>query len=84
MSKVPMARLVPVQVDWLDSSSHDGWQTMAEAKAHHRNKMHCRSVGLLVADNEHGITITHSIHQQNVAGTMHIPRGAVTKVRRLR
>lgn len=84
MSKVPMRSLPAVVVDWLDSSSHDGWQTMDEAQAHHRNKMHCRSVGLLIADNRHGVTVAHSVHQENVAGTMHIPRGAILKMRRLR
>lgn len=79
-----MPELARVEVRWVDSASHDGWQSIDEARASHGNKMRCRSVGILIARNQHGVTIAHSIHQDNVAGTMHIPRGAITKVRRLR
>lgn len=75
-----------VEVEWVDSSYHSGspgWQSHSEVLAARRRVVRCLSVGLLIADDKHGVTIASSAHGNELAGTMSIPRGAVTKVRHI-
>jgi hypothetical protein len=73
-----------VEVEWVDSSYHTaraGWQAHDEVIAERRRVVRCLSVGLLIADDKHGVTLASSAHGNDLAGTMSIPRGAITKVR---
>jgi hypothetical protein len=76
-----------VEVDWLDSTiPHDGWMKRKDviAPAYRLDQTLCLSVGLLIADDKHGVVLASSAHGSDIAGVTIIPRGQVRKVRRLR
>ena len=87
MSKRPHPEAHRVEVQWDDSTiPAGGWLRHAEvtAKSYRRLHVRCLSVGLLIADDKHGIALASSVHGHDVAGVTIIPRGQVRKVRRLR
>ncbi len=76
-----------VEVDWLDSTiPHAGWMRHREVvdPSYRLRQVRCLSVGLLIADDRHGVVLASSAHGPDIAGVTIIPRGQVKKVRRLR
>lgn len=87
VSKRPHPEAHRVEVEWADSTiPHEGWIRHADVmNPRYRNKMvRCLSVGLLLADDKHGVALASSAHRADVAGVTIIPRGQVLKLRRLR
>ncbi len=82
-----MTRLHPeasrVEVEWVDSVLYDGWRERKDVVQSRRKDVRCVSVGLLLADDKHGITLASSAHGTEVAGAVHIPRAVITRVRRI-
>ena len=81
-----------VEVEWLDSVSWSGWRARAEreAKATVDEQRH-RSVGYVLADNEHGLMLARDLSDwpedgepQACADVLLIPRAVVVKVKELR
>ena len=72
-----------VEVQWVDSTGHDGWHAPEEA-LENLDKMECLAAGYLVAEDEKGIVIAlgHGALGQHLS-SMAIPRAAVLRVRRL-
>lgn len=76
-----------MEVEWVDSTIPcEGWMRHADvmAPAYRNRVVRCLSVGLLLADDKHGIALASSAHRSDVAGVTIIPRAAVKKMRRLR
>lgn len=72
-----------VEVTWNDSTIlHDGWQPI-DAILRRRRVVRCTSVGLVLADDERGVVLAASVHGNEAAGIVMIPRGAIVRSRRL-
>lgn len=87
MSKRRHPKAYRVEVEWNDSTiPHAGWMAHSDvvAPSYRKRMVRCLSVGLVLADDKHGIALASSAHASEVAGVTIIPRGQVTKVRRLR
>lgn len=87
MSRRPHPEAHRVEVEWNDSTiPPGGWLPHADvlAKDYRRRQVRCLSVGLLIADDKHGIALASSVHGRDVAGVTIIPRGQIRKTRRLR
>jgi hypothetical protein len=80
-----MKRMRRLEVEWVDSHSHDGWQSVVAARREHRKTRRIVSVGLLVKRDARALTLAVSAGPWGqVHGVLHIPKGAIMKVRRLR
>lgn len=71
-------------VEWSDSSQHGSWQSASDAVADRTKKVRCYSVGILLANDEHGMVVASSAHGTEVSGVMTIPRAAILRAKRLR
>jgi hypothetical protein len=74
-----------VLVDWIDSTSFSThrWRDLGESKQLTPSKI--QSVGFLVAEGKSFITLTGSLcEENNASGCMTIPRGCITRMRRLK
>jgi hypothetical protein len=82
-SQWPLKRLV--EVEWRDSCSHGGWNTVEN----HRKRCAvgpCRSIGYIMSDADRMLTLaqSQSAVNQDVTDIIAIPREAVVKIRRLK
>ena len=71
-----------VLVNWDDSNVTHGWRLddCSEDKVDH-----CRTVGILIADNEKGMTIALGDSDcGSVMETITIPKGCIIKIKELR
>lgn len=75
-------------VEWLDSSSGRGWQTLDDVKKNAADPLFCRSVGWLVERNRKQITIASSLSGEknpgiriNASGDISIPLKCVVRVK---
>lgn len=87
MSKRQYPAAHRAEVEWLDSTiPHAGWMKHADVvdPAYRRSQIRCLSVGLLIANDKHGVVLASAVHGREIAGVIIIPRGQVRKVRRLR
>lgn len=79
-----MSRAHRVEVVWRDAMlDNGGWFTV---KAHLRGRWgdSIHSVGIVLRDDEEGITLASSVHGDKASGVVHIPAGTIVKRRRLR
>ena len=74
-----------VEVCWLDAHSTDPWTPIEELDAVAPFEgLPCRTYGVVVATNEHGIMVSGSINgATSVGASWFIPRLMVTRVRTL-
>lgn len=73
-----------IEVEWIDSTGRSDWHDPADARLL-LSKMHCRSVGYLVADEKDGIIISQGVGAYGGwLSSMAIPRAAVLKMVKLR
>jgi hypothetical protein len=70
-----------VEVEWVDSHGMEGWHPTDDAVAL-LDKLRCRSVGYLVADDERGVVIALGEGSEQLLSSMAIPRQAIVKVTR--
>jgi hypothetical protein len=85
------ARLVPVEVEWIDSAFTRGWRDPDEMLSE-SGCMNCISVGYLIRKTPKMVTIVQSHHDLKREQRFHdswsealsIPRSCVRKIRRLR
>ena len=71
-----------VEVDWVDSCRHGGWQEVEEYLEEHVLK--CRSAGYLLRSNRKEVMLIQSLDPNNKAtDSMCIPRSSVKKIRYL-
>jgi hypothetical protein len=74
-----------VEVWWDDCTLlAPGWTPLARIAEVRRKAVKCRSVGFVVRDDKHGITLAQNVHANDVAGVVHIPRGQIRKIKRRR
>ena len=72
--KKPSAEtMAVVEVRWLDSCGPDGWEPIKGP----RTPMRIRSVGLLVEENDEGLTLSACAGEDNVHAPITIPWCAV-------
>ena len=78
-----------VLVEWQDSHSGDGWQSL-DAIAAAATPVHCRSVGWIVSrENETTVLVSHISGEKNGnlrlfgKGDIAIPNNAIVKIRPL-
>lgn len=72
-----------LEVDWDDSTyALPGWHPIDEVVGD-RSLTRCVSVGFVLADDKHGIVLAGSVHGNEAAGVMRIPKGAIRHRRRL-
>jgi hypothetical protein len=66
-------------IEWWDALSESGWEALGEPDIHP-----VLSIGFVVAEDKTAITIAaaYSIDQSN--SRMHIPKGWITKIKRVR
>ena len=74
-----------MEVEWRDSVqlAHGEWFPSSEVQRRRKNDR-CYSAGFVLADDKRGIVIASSIHCGEACGAIAIPRGAISKKRRLR
>jgi hypothetical protein len=75
-----------IEVIWIDSAQSHGWKDrQAEIDSPDRlRSMRCRSVGYMLADDEHGVMLAESLSDyDNVACTTTIPKFAIVERRNL-
>ncbi len=79
-----------VLVEWVDSHSARGWQSLEELKAN-AVPLHCRTVGGLVTQTKEGVMLTAGLAGEkngsteiDGAGHYYIPRGCIRKLTVLR
>jgi hypothetical protein len=77
-----------VQVEWVDSVSHDGWDNheAAVTRAATPGVLDCTSVGLLLANTDDYVLLctTHMRDGDLVQGLLQIPQVAVREIKGLR
>lgn len=72
------------EVEWVDSwLSGKGWEPVSSARVM-GDKIKCRSAGYVLNDTKRGVVLASSLSYNNAAGTVFIPRRAITKRKRLR
>jgi hypothetical protein len=74
-----------VFVEWLDSTSPEGWRTTREVSdlADGRHELECWSVGLLIGESLDRIVISTSQNLQGDAiSPLAIPKVAITRMRK--
>ena len=80
-----------VEVEWLDSQSWSGWHPHAQVVHEHSDESDkmCRSVGYLIVDDEHGVTLAQSQtgpraddgkHPRSWGDTIFVPRSQVKRM----
>ena len=79
-----------VLIEWVDSHSGRGWQTLDELEGN-AEPLYCRSVGWLIKETEHCKTIVpHIAGEENGdvmllgCGDLTIPTKAIVKVKHLK
>lgn len=81
---VPKKHHWRLEVLWEDSTVwHRGWEPIEDVLKE-RDKVHCLSVGFVLADDKEGIVLGASVHNNEVAGVTMIPRRQVIQKKRLR
>lgn len=67
-----------MRIDWLDSMNRAGWHEAEE----HKNLLH-HSVGFVVEENKHRITITScaQTNGESVRSAITIPKGCIVKMK---
>jgi hypothetical protein len=67
-----------VYVEWVDSSGHDGWAPRNDLADHARPST-CRTVGLVVLENDQALTIAQTLDDThgNFNAAMTIPKFAI-------
>jgi len=68
-----------VYIEWLDAVSESGWETIEKAEAHP-----VLSIGFVVAEDDNAICIAAAISYDQSNSRMQIPKGMITKVKRVR
>lgn len=71
-------------IEWQDSTLGNRWITTREAVTERDEVTRCYSVGLLLANDKHGMLIASSAHGGEVTGVLTIPRGAILRAKRIR
>jgi hypothetical protein len=74
-----------VLVDWIDSTSFSThrWRDLGESKQLTPSTI--QSVGFLVAESKSFITLTGALdEEEHASGCITIPRGCITRMRRLK
>ena len=69
----------PVFIRWHDAQSHDGWSTIDAILAERRAEV--RTLGFLVAQDEHFYYVANSVNAADNACVMEIPIGCVIEQR---
>lgn len=78
-----LRKLPLVEVTWKDASGNSRWQTLEEAAQ--SDLIECRTSGRIVSRNAKKLVLCSTINSNGtVNDTTTIPRGWVTKVRRLK
>lgn len=75
-----------ISVEWEDSVlSHQGWEPIADViDRQARDRVISTTVGIVLADDDRGVVIASSIHGNEAAGIVTIPKSAIRKRKRLR
>lgn len=77
-----MHKLPLIIVEWDDCSTHTGWSSVSDDAT--TNAVHCISVGWKVKSNRRHLVITPIRDNYNKCDDRQIiPRGCITKIRRL-
>jgi hypothetical protein len=64
-----------VQLRWVDAQSIDGWEPLSEVLATPPTEV--RTVGFLVGETDVAFFIANSIHDEEAACTMQVPKCCV-------
>ena len=72
-----------LRVDWIDSTSHSGWNDREHLETHHCNS--CISCGIQVKTEKGTLGIAHSacVENSDICDTIIIPRKAIRKIERI-
>ena len=68
-----------VYIEWWDAVSEAGWETVEQAETHP-----VLSIGFVVAEDNNAICIAAAISYDQSNSRMQIPKGMITKVKRVR
>lgn len=70
-----------VEVTWVDSASYSPWLKKEEALKWAEEECFCYTVGYVLSQNSHSLTLTQARGTSNVGGLWAIPNVCVRKVR---
>lgn len=80
-----------VEVDWIDSTSHDGWDDEHKvlAESEQDDYMTCCTIGYLIKETDELVMLAGSLstsgpRSRNVGHVMSIPKSAIVARRELR
>jgi hypothetical protein len=74
-----------VRVDWIDSCSFGTQRWRESVESEQLAPSRIQTVGILVKETKNYITVTGSMDEEDhVSGCLTIPRGCITKLRRLK
>ena len=74
-----------VEVRWLDSTTvGEGWMNIDHVLSRRHDAPKIRSVGFVLSDDDHGVVLAAGLHGREVYGSIVIPRGQITSVRRVK
>jgi hypothetical protein len=70
-----------IEVFWNDAYTYDPWEEKDSAIETCKPMMPCRTIGWLIDESKDHITICHTYNPKSVMGTLHIPKGCITKMK---
>lgn len=70
-----------IYIEWIDSATTEGWKSVEEMRKHTRKDICIKSRGFFLWENKDFLAICLSIHDDEVNGTIHIPKGCIIKVK---
>jgi len=74
-----------VIIYWQDSFSMDAWQLKDTAIQNAKKPMTCKTVGFVVSEKGGSVTVCHTVNAENqVCGTMQIPKRCIVKIKKIK
>ena len=73
-----------IYIEWYDSYTLDAWQTEEGLKADSKPLMLCKTIGWFIDEDKSHITISHTYNPFTVMGSLHIPKCAIKRLKRLK
>ena len=83
MIKWPLRKII--EIEWLDSNGQSRWAALSEYKKH--TVADCKTIGYLLTQNKKEVVLMFTQSPCNDGdgnGAMAIPRGCITKIKRLK
>jgi hypothetical protein len=75
-----MKKFDPIEIDWIDSTRHEGWTLKKDIEY---GEIECKAIGYFLHKDKKVIAICQGTAKDEVLSILEIPLKAVKKVRRV-